>query len=107
MLSPEAEPLFLSWPSDQILVRSTMVQKILRRRTPPILCFPERIFKKTECHGFSVAVPNHPFLYKDEANVEVIGLGEPIFQPQALVTGIHSHFTPTIPNREVDFPCCG
>ena len=66
-----------------------MDQKILRRSNPPMLCFPKRVLNKTECHGFSVAVPDHPLFYKDQANIVIIGLGEPIFQPQALVTGVH------------------
>ena len=73
----------------QVLVRTTMVKKKLRRRTPPISSFPECIFKETECHGFSVAVPDHPFFYKDQTYVAIIGSGEPIFQPQALVASVH------------------
>ena len=66
-----------------------MGQKKPRRRTPLILCFSKRTLNQIECGGFPVAVPNHPVFYKYEADVVFIGSVEPLFQPQAVVTGVH------------------
>jgi hypothetical protein len=71
----------------QILVCSTMGKKKPRRKTPLILCFLKRVLNKTKCHGFAVAVVDHPVFHKDQAHVVFIGsVQSSIWPHQALST---------------------
>lgn len=63
-----------------------MVQEKPPRCIPPTSGLSDSTVK---CAGVLVAIPEHPVVLNDQPHAVLTGTAESLFQPQAVVTGVH------------------